>query len=50
MVTWLAVAADRLERRLLLSAAHPAAAPDKADEERRKAKEYEGTEAQSCPT
>lgn len=50
MVTWPAVAADRPATRLLLSAARPAAAPDRAGGERRKERECEGREELSCPT
>lgn len=50
MVTWPAVAADRPVMRLLLSAAHPAAALDRADGERRKEQVCEGREELNCPT
>lgn len=50
MVTWPAVAADIRAMRLLLSAARPAAAPDRADGERRKEQECEGREELHCPT
>lgn len=36
--------------RLLLSAARPAAAPDRADGERRREQECEGREGLNCPT
>lgn len=36
--------------KLLLSAARPAAAPDRADGERRKEQECEGKEELNCPT
>lgn len=49
-VTWPAAAADRLVMRLLLAAAHSAAAPDRADGERRTGQECEGREEQNCPT
>lgn len=50
MVTWPAVAADRPVMWLLLFAARPAAAPDRADGERRKEQECEGREELNCPT
>lgn len=50
MVTWPAVAADRPMMRLLLSAAHLVAAPDRVDGERRKEQECEGRAELNCPT
>lgn len=50
VVTWPAVAADRREMRLSLSAARPAAAPGRADGERRKERECVGREELNCPT
>lgn len=49
VVTWLAVAASRPVKRLLLFAAHRAAAPDKADGGRRKEQECKGREGLNCP-
>lgn len=49
MVTWPTAAADRQARMLLLSAARLAAAPDRADGERRRVQECGGKEELNCP-